>query len=125
MAMSAWTHDELTRIEHADELQIAALRDDGTSREPVPVWVVRDGDELYVRSYRGASGAWYRAARSSRRGHIRSGGVDKDVTFAEVADTASNDRIDAAYRAKYGRYGAGYLDPMVAARQTTLLLVPR
>lgn len=123
--MTTWTNDELTRIEHADELEVAPLRSDGTPRNPVPIWVVRDGDDLYVRSYRGSAGSWYRAARTSHEGRIRCVGVAKDVTFVEVADPDVNDRIDAAYRAKYGRHGAGYVNPMVASRDTTLKLVPR
>lgn len=123
--MTTWTNDELTRIEHAEELRMAPLRSDGTPRTPVPILVVRDGDNLYVRSYRGSAGSWYRAARATHEGHIRSGGVDKDVTFIEVTDTHVNDRIDAAYRTKYGRYGARYVDPMVASQDTTLKLQPR
>ncbi|WP_370961561.1 DUF2255 family protein [Amycolatopsis sp. cg9] len=123
--MTTWTNDELTRIGQADELQLAVLRGDGTPRARLPIWVVRDGDALYVRSYRGSAGAWYRAAVKHGEGHIRAGGVDKDVTLAEVADVAVNDRVDAAYRAKYGCYGASYLGPMTAARDTTLELVPR
>ncbi|WP_371666895.1 DUF2255 family protein [Streptomyces sp. NBC_00289] len=123
--MTTWTSDELNRIAGADELEIAPLRRDGTLRGPVPIWVVRDGDDVYVRSFRGTDGAWWRSARTSREGHIRSGGVDKDVTFEEVADAESNDRIDTAYRTKYGRFGGAYVDPMVAARSTTLRLVPQ
>ncbi|WP_367324555.1 DUF2255 family protein [Streptomyces sp. HUAS ZL42] len=122
--MTAWTNDELTRIEHAEELRMAPSRSDGTPRTPVPIWVVRDGEDLYVRSFRGSAGAWYRTARASHEGRIRSGGVDKDVTLIEVSDPAVNDRIDTAYRTKYGRYGASYVDPMVASRDTTLKLVP-
>lgn len=125
--MTTWTNDELSRIETSDELQMAPLRDDGTARPAVPIWVVRDGDDLYVRSYRGSGGTWYRAARSSHAGHIRSGGVDKDVTLTEETDPGLNDRIDAAYRSKYSRYSATYVTPMVAdtARATTLKLMPR
>ncbi|MER7561637.1 DUF2255 family protein [Streptomyces sp. NPDC097941] len=123
--MTAWTSDELNRIAGADELEMAPLLSDGTLRRPVPIWVVRDGDDLYVRSFRGTDGAWWRTARTSREGHIRCGGVDKDVAFVEVADAESNDRIDTAYRTKYGRFGGAYVDPMVAARSTTLRLVPR
>ncbi|MEU2779362.1 DUF2255 family protein [Streptomyces sp. NPDC007162] len=123
--MTSWTNDELTRIEHAEELRMAPGHSDGTPRTPVPIWVVRDGDDLYVRSFRGSAGAWYRAARASHEGRIRSGGVDKDVTLVEVTDRGVNDRIDTAYRTKYGRYGARYIDPMVASRATTLKLVPR
>ncbi|GAB3957866.1 DUF2255 family protein [Actinoallomurus acanthiterrae] len=125
--MTTWTSDELDRIATADELRIAPLRGNGTPRTPVPIWVVRDGDDLYVRSYRGRGGAWFRAARANGEGRIRAGGVDKDVAFVEEAEPGVNDRIDAAYRTKYGHYSATYVDPMVApdARATTLRLMPR
>jgi hypothetical protein len=124
-AMTAWTSDELTRVAAAQELQIAPGRDDGSLRNPVTIWVVRDGDDIYVRSYRGAGGAWFRGAQQRQEGHIRAGGVDKDVTFTEEADPAVNDRIDAAYRAKYHR--SPYVSPMVTpeARAATLKLMPR
>ena len=67
------------------------------------------------------------AARSAAgKGHIKAGGIDKDVHFEE-ADPAVNDRIDAAYRSKYRRHGAQWVDPMVAAeaRSTTIKLTPR
>ncbi|MFD7476138.1 DUF2255 family protein, partial [Streptomyces sp. NPDC059837] len=121
----AWASDELDQIAKADELEMAPLRRDGTTRTPVPIWVVRDGEDLYVRSFRGSDGGWWRTARASHEGHIRSGRIDKDVTFIEVADPEVNDRIDSAYRTKYGRFGGAYVDPMVAARPTTLKLVPR
>ncbi|MFE2318839.1 DUF2255 family protein [Streptomyces sp. NPDC059441] len=120
-----WTSDELNLIGGANELEMAPLRPDGTLREPVPIWVVRDGDDLYVRSFRGADGGWWRTARANHGGHVRSGGIDKDVTFVEVADSEINDRIDTAYRTKYGRFGGAHVNPMVAARPTTLKLVPR
>ncbi|MEV4109928.1 DUF2255 family protein [Nonomuraea sp. NPDC049695] len=125
--MASWTSDELDRIGTADELQIAPVRNDGTPRTPVPIWVVRDGDHLYIRSYRGSDGAWYRTARASHHAHIAAGGIDKDVTLAEENDPSINERIDAAYHTKYHRYGGTYVGPMVAAqaRATTLELLPR
>ncbi|TDC75415.1 DUF2255 family protein [Streptomyces hainanensis] len=125
--MSTWTDDELSRIERADELRIAPLRRDGSPRSPIPIWVVREGDELYVRSFRGRGGAWFRTAQSRHEGHISAGGVDRDVTFVDEADPAVNERIDSAYRTKYRSYSDAYVDPMVAdpARGSTLRLVPR
>jgi hypothetical protein len=125
--MIAWTSDELAAIAASDELEIAPLRPDGTPRKPVTIWVVRDGDDLYVRSYRGRDSGWFRGTQASRQGRIRAGGVDKDVTFVDEADPGVNDQIDAAYRAKYRRFGASYVDPMVAdgARAATLKLAPR
>ena len=125
--MTTWTDDQLHRVGAAEELTIQPARADGTLRTPIPIWVVRDGDDLYVRSYKGDGSAWYRAAAARPQGHVSAGGVDADVTFTAVPDTDVNDRIDAAYRAKYQRYGAAYVDPMVAptARAATLRLLPR
>lgn len=64
--MPTWTNDELDRISTAEELQIASHRQDGKLRNPVTIWVVRVDDDLYVRSYRGRQGAWYRAAQRSQ-----------------------------------------------------------
>jgi hypothetical protein len=51
--MTAWTSDELDKIANADELRLATVRPDGSLRDPVTIWVVRHGDDLYIRSYRG------------------------------------------------------------------------
>jgi hypothetical protein len=125
--MKPWTSDELNKIGTEEELDLASLRQDGTLRKPVTIWVVRVGDGLYVRAYKGPSGPWYRGVLTRHAGHVRSGGVDKDVTFVEVSDPAINDQVDAAYRSKYGHYDAQYVDPMLApeARAATIQLVPR
>jgi hypothetical protein len=122
---SAWTPDELARIGAADELRIAPRRANGTLGGPLPIWVVRVGDELYVRSWRGDDGSWYRAAQTSGEGHISAGGVERDVAYVPAGEEV-NDAVDDAYRQKYGRY-TGYIEPMIApqARATTLRLVPR
>lgn len=124
--MTPWTDEELDRIGNAEELAIAPRRPNGQLRKPLPIWVVRVGDDLYVRSYRGRAGAWYRAALATHEGRIRAGGVEKDVVFVEETDPGLNDQIDAAYRAKYGRYPQ-YVAPMVTpeVRATTLKLAPR
>jgi hypothetical protein len=125
--MTAWTSDELNTIGTADELEIAPVRRDGTLRTPVTIWVIRHGDDFYVRSYKGSGGSWFRAAQVRHEGRIRAGGVEKDVTFVEEIDPGINDQIDAAYRTKYRRYGGRYVNPMVApeARAATIKLVPR
>ena len=122
--MTNWTNDELNRIGTAVELEIAPRRPDGTLRQPVIIWVVRVGDDLYVRSYRGQSGAWFRATQVSHEGRIGAGGVEKDVALVAEADPEINDQIDAAYGEKYGRYPQ-YVAPMITAevRTTTLKLV--
>ena len=125
--MSAWTSGELERIASADELEIAAVRRDGTLRNPVTVWVVRRGSDLYVRSWRERTAAWFRGTQVRHKGRIWAGGVEKDVTFVEEADADLNDQIDAAYRTKYRRYAANIVNSVLTpgARSATLRVVPR
>jgi hypothetical protein len=124
--MTAWTNDELNKIGTAEELEIAPLRQDGTLRKPVTIWVVRVGDDLYVRSANGRASAWFRGVLARHEGRIQAGGVEKDVSFVEETDPTVNDQIDAAYLAKYRRYPQ-YVSPMVTAdvRAATIKLTPR
>jgi len=124
--MTMWTNDELNKIGTAEELQIASLRSDGTLRKPVTIWVVRLGDDLYVRSVNGRTSAWFRGVQTRYEGNIREGGVEKDVTFVEEPNPDINDQIDSAYRTKYRRY-ASIADSMTtpAVRAATIKLVPR
>ena len=123
--MSTWTTDELSRIGDADELEIASLRQDGTLRRPRTIWVVRHGDDLYLRSVNGPDSAWYRGTRQEHQGRIAAAGVEKDVDFVD-ADHEIDDEIDDAYRAKYSYFPTG-LNRIIGpdARSTTIRLVPR
>jgi hypothetical protein len=126
--MAHWTSDELTAIGAAEELDLAPVRRDGTLRNPVTMWVVRVGDDLYVRSVNGRGSSWFRGAQLRHEAHIRAGGVDKDVDLVETDDVDDvDDELDTAYTAKYGRRYASIVPTIVApdARAATLKLVPR
>ena len=122
--MSTWTPDELDKIGNAEELQLASVRRDGTLRQPVTMWVVRHGDDLYVRSVNGRTSSWFRGAQLRHQAHIRAGGIDKDVHLVETDDL--NDEIDAAYRTKYHRYADNIVSSIINAKAgaATLKLVP-
>jgi hypothetical protein len=124
--MSAWTVDELARIGKADELQITSRRSDGSLRPYVTIWVVRSGDDLYVRSAYGHQNGWFKRALSSREGRITAGGVERDVAFEEPGVVVDAD-LTAAYHAKYDRYGPTIVGTVVSpeAARSTLRLVPR
>jgi hypothetical protein len=122
--VNAWTSDQLNSIGTAEELEIASRRRDGTLRHPVTIWVVRHGDDLYVRSVNGPTGAWFRGTRVRGEGHIMAGGVDTDVAFVD-ADHGLDDELDAAYRTKYQRYSETTIGSITSrdARSTTIKLV--
>lgn len=124
--MSAWTNEELETVGRSDELNLCSLRTDGSLRDPVTMWVVRVGDDLYVRAVKGRGGPWFRGTQIRHAGRIRCGGVEKDVAFADETDAGVNEKIDAAYRQKYRRYPREYVDACLTeqARAATLKLVP-
>ncbi len=125
--MTTWTSAELDKIGTAEELEIASRRADGTLRRRVTIWVVRLGDDLYVRSYKGRTSGWFSGVLVRFEGRIQAGGVEKDVTFVEEPAAEINAQIDAAYRTKYRRYAESIVGSVVTpvARAATLKLVPR
>lgn len=71
-------------------MEIAPFRTDNTLGKPVTIWVVRLGDDLYVRSVNGRTAAWFRGTQVRHEGHILAGGIERDVTFVD-ADPGIND----------------------------------
>ena len=109
-----WSEVELRKIAAADDLHISPFREDGvTYGTPTWIWSVAVDGDLYVRAYNGQNSRWYRAAARQKAGRITTAGITKEVTF-EPADGTINDRVDDAYRAKYG--GSSYLSAMIGAR---------
>jgi hypothetical protein len=121
--MSSWTNDDLDRLGHSEELALASRRADGSLSGFVTMWVVRVGDDLYVRSAGGPDRPWFRSAIARGVGTIRVGDIERDVTFAET-DPAAHPSIDVAYHAKYDRYGQRIVGSVVgaAAHRVTIRL---
>lgn len=123
---AAWPADRLRAIAEADDLHVAPFREDGrTPGTPTWIWSVAVGGGLYVRAYHGTASRWYRAAVRERAGQVTAAGRTDDVAFEPVDDDALGDRIDEAYRAKYG--GSPYLGAMTGARAraATVRVSPR
>jgi hypothetical protein len=123
--MSPWPKDELRKIAEADDLNISPFREDGvTYGTPTWIWSVAVDGALYVRAYNGQDSRWYQAAVQQKAGRISAAGMTREVTFGPVQGPI-NDRIDDAYRAKYGV--SSYLAPMIGARarSATVKVMPR
>jgi hypothetical protein len=90
------------------------------------MWVVRADNDLYLRSAHGPNNPWFRRARASGAGRIRAAGLERAVSFAEAALDV-HAAIDAAYHAKYDRYGPRIVGSVVGpdVRAVTIKLVPR
>jgi hypothetical protein len=121
--MSSWTPQQLADLAAADEIEIAPRRPDGRLGRPRTIWIVAVDNDLYVRSYRGPAGGWFRTASRTGVAAVRTTGGDVDV---ELIDASDVDRaaVDNAYRAKYGR--SSYVTAMTTdeAAATTMRITP-
>jgi hypothetical protein len=109
-----WQTHELDRITQAGDFHVTPYRDNHVSLGiPAWTWSVAVDGELYVRAYNGTRSGWYQSAIRERAGQISAAGMKRLVAF-EAVQGAINEKIDQAYRAKYG--GSRYLDAMLSER---------
>jgi hypothetical protein len=124
---TSWTPDQLRAIESAHELEITTARPDGALRSWVPIWVIRAGADIYVRTWQLREAGWFGHAVSSGRARVRVPGLEADVEVTQVGsgDAALRAAGDAAYRDKYGG-DAGSVGRMTGEEATasTLRLDP-
>jgi hypothetical protein len=94
----------------------------------VAIWVVSANGQVYVRTWYRRDNGWFGHAVESRRARISVPGLEVDIAIEDVGKDEAELRasVDAAYRAKYGRYGETNVERMVTddAAATTLRLVP-
>lgn len=123
---TTWAPEEPQRIGAAEEIGLASRRPDGSLRPFVTMWVVRAGGTWMSARPTGPDNPWYRRATASGAGRIRAGGIERDVSFAQAASEAQGD-IDAAYHAKYDRYGPRIVGSVVgpSAHRVIVRLVPQ
>ena len=122
--MAEWTTEQAAMIAAPEEVQVMTQRRDGTSSRPVTIWIVGDGDRVFVRSTNGRTASWFRRALATGAGQIVASGRTSEVTFTE-ADPSDLSAVDTAYRKKYGRY-ASIVDHLIedGPREATLQVRP-
>jgi hypothetical protein len=103
--MTQWSPADARAIATPEEIQLITRRQDDTLRKPRTIWIVSDGDRVFIRSTNGRTADWFRAAITTGNGQIIAGGTTYDVAFRETED-GDLARVDEAYRAKYGRYAS-------------------
>ena len=123
--MADWNATELEGIGASREIEVSSLREDGALTKPVTIWAVQVEGELYVRSVRGGSGGWFKAAEQRHEGRIEADTTAVDVAF-EDAPHHLDEQIDDAYKVKYG-YPSDPVDSIIseAAKATTIRVLPR
>ncbi len=66
--MTTWTSEELATADTTDQMQISSVRGDATLSSQRTIWMVREGQDLYVRSVNGPDAAY----RSKYRRYAKS-----------------------------------------------------
>lgn len=108
------TKKELEQIAENDDFHISVLREDGENYGTLTwIWSVSVDGKLYVRAYNGTNSRWYQSALKQKEGKIKAAGMEKKVRF-EPVDGPINEKIDEAYREKYG--SSPYLSSMISDR---------
>lgn len=119
-----WKPQILSEISDREEIRISSERTGGGYHRWTPVWVVRVGDDLYVRSGFGKNGLWYRHAIGSQA-YVDAEGVQYKVSLILDRDSVSIAAVDEAYRQKYSADPSLPLLLSDRARSTTSRLIPQ
>ncbi len=84
----------------SEEVHIETRAADGTIHQTI-IWVVVDGDDVFIRSVNGAGARWYREAVADPRVTLVVGGRRIDVLLVAATDADSVARCSATLVGKY------------------------
>lgn len=112
-------------LRDVDTMQEVSIRTGKHPKTAVVIWVVVADDEVFVRSFRGAKGRWYRDLAVGGPATLEVSGRALAVQAVPASDKDSVDRASRAFLTKYAR--SPYAQAMVQADilSTTLRLEPR
>ncbi|TMC74851.1 MAG: DUF2255 family protein [Chloroflexi bacterium] len=112
----------LALLDRSREVDIKTRSPKGTTHS-VPIWVVVDGDDVFIRTYRGPKSRWYLELLAGP-GALVVDGKRIPVRAIAAADAASVKRTSDGYRKKYRKSNS--LDAMLvpSVLPTTLRLEP-
>jgi hypothetical protein len=118
-----FTPDELDLLGRTEEIRIETSRPDGR-RATTIIWVMTDGDQVFVRSVRGERGRWYRDVTADPAVVIHAGDRAIEAWAEAVIDEGAIARCSDAIRRKYAGVAGEreMLEPHTLA--TTLRLEP-
>lgn len=112
----------LALLDRSKEVDIETRSPKGTIHV-LPIWIVVDGDDVFVRAVRGPTSRWYREL-VARPGAVIADGKRIKVRAIRAAGAVSVKRASDGYRKKYRKGGS--LDSMLLppTLPTTLRLEP-
>ena len=114
--------DDLERLAAAKEVDIETQAPDGPAHRTT-IWVVVDDDEVFVRSYKGATARWFREAVANPAVAVHVDGRRLTATAIPATDPDSIERTSEGFRAKY-RPDPATTSMIERYHETTLRLEP-
>jgi len=120
--MMTFDVDTLRELNDVDEV---AIRTDKHPKSAVAIWVVVADDEVFVRSWRGSKGRWYRDLAAGGPATLEFAGRSLAVQALPAADQDAVDRTSRELLRKYQQ--STHANEMVRSETlpTTLRLEPR
>lgn len=91
----------LDLLDRTKEVDIETRSPKGT-KHAVPIWIVVDDGDVFIRTYRGKTSRWYRELLEGG-GALVAGGRRIKVRPVPAADPRSVRRASDGYRKKYGK----------------------
>jgi Uncharacterized protein conserved in bacteria (DUF2255) len=76
--MATWSTADAAALAAPQQVRVATRRPDGTLRATRTIWIVADGERLFVRSTNGRGADWFRAAVATGSGQIQAEGATHD-----------------------------------------------
>ena len=96
----SFDEEDLARLRAAEEVEIETQAPDGATHRTT-IWVMVDGDDVFVRSVRGERGRWFRDATANPAVAVIADRQRRSVTAIPASDPDTIDRINRALTAKY------------------------
>lgn len=120
--MTKFDEDTLSALRDVHE---TIIRTDKHPKSPVVIWVVVDDGDVFVRSWRGPSGRWYRDLASGGTATLELADRRLPVRAIPASDNASVDRTSREILRKHRQ--SSHAQEMVreAILSTTLRLEPQ
>lgn len=119
----SFAHDDLWQLAATDEVEIETQAPEGAVHRTT-IWVVVDRDEVFIRSFRGATARWYRDALANPAVAVDVQGKRLSATAIAATDPDSIERVSAALWAKYPKDPATKAMVAPDVLDTTLRLEP-
>jgi hypothetical protein len=118
------TKFDATTLQALRDVQEPLIRTAARPRRPVVIWVVVEGEDVFVRSWMGAKGRWYQDLAAGGAATLEFAGRQVPVRAIPAGDDASIDRASREILRKYRHSSHAREMVRAAILPTTLRLEP-